>query len=98
MNDMPKISQEMIKIYDDYTHLTLDRRNFMQKLTKLAGSTAAAAAIVPMLEASKARAAIVAEDDAAPEGGDDHLSRRRGRHDERLSGDAGGRLRPAARP
>src|SRR5688572_27074581 len=54
----------MIKVYDDYTHLTLDRRNFMQKLTKLAGSTAAAAAIVPMLEASKARAAIVAEDDA----------------------------------
>ena len=64
MNDMPKISQEMIKIYDDYTHLTLDRRNFMQKLSKLAGSTAAAAAIVPLLEASKARAAIVAEDDA----------------------------------
>ena len=63
MNDMPKISQEMIRIYDDYTHLTLDRRNFMQKLSKLAGSTAAAAAIVPLLEASKARAAIVAEDD-----------------------------------
>src|SRR5688500_16075901 len=63
VNERPRISQEMIKVYDDYTHLTLDRRDFMQKLSKLAGSTAAAAAIVPLLEASKARAAIVAEDD-----------------------------------
>ena len=29
----PKITQEMIKLYDDYTHLTLDRRDFMHKLT-----------------------------------------------------------------
>jgi carboxymethylenebutenolidase len=63
VNERPRISQEMIKVYDDYTHLTLDRRDFMSKLSKLAGSTAAAAAIVPLLEASKARAAIVAEDD-----------------------------------
>ena len=63
MTDAPKISAEMIKAYDDYTHLTLDRRGFLDKLTKLAGSAAAAAAIVPMLEASKARAAIVAEGD-----------------------------------
>jgi carboxymethylenebutenolidase len=60
---LPKITQEMVRIYDDYTHLTLDRRDFMNKLTKLTGSAAAAAAIVPMLEASKARAAIVAKDD-----------------------------------
>jgi carboxymethylenebutenolidase len=59
----PKITQEMIKIYDDYTHLTLDRRDFMQKLKKLTGSAAAAAAVAPMLAASKAKAAIVAEDD-----------------------------------
>ncbi len=63
MNHMPKITQEMIKVYDDYTHLTLDRRDFMQKLTKLTGSAAAAAAIVPVLAASRAKAAIVAEDD-----------------------------------
>ena len=62
-NVAPAVSQEMINLYDDYTHLTLDRRDFMQKLSRLAGSTAAAAAIVPMLEASKARAQIVAEDD-----------------------------------
>ncbi|WP_295813610.1 dienelactone hydrolase family protein [uncultured Nitratireductor sp.] len=64
MQDQPKITQAMIDAYDEYTHLTLDRRAFMNKLTKLAGSGAAAAAIVPMLAASTARAAMVAEDDA----------------------------------
>lgn len=59
----PKITQAMIKAYDDYTHLTLDRRGFMQKLTRLAGSSAAAAAIVPMLSAQKAAAQQVAADD-----------------------------------
>lgn len=39
------------------------RRGFMEKLTKLAGSGAAAAAIAPMLAANSAHAAIVAEDD-----------------------------------
>jgi len=60
----PAVTQAMIDAYDEYTHLTLDRRGFMEKLTKLAGSGAAAAAIAPMLAASSARAAIVAEDDA----------------------------------
>ena len=51
----PRITQEMIKLYDDYTHLTLDRRDFMQKLKRLTGSAAAAAAIAPMLAANQAR-------------------------------------------
>jgi carboxymethylenebutenolidase len=59
----PKITQEMVKLYDDYTHLTLDRRDFMRKLKMLTGSAAAAAAVAPMLAASRAKAAIVAEDD-----------------------------------
>ncbi len=59
----PRITQAMINAYDEYTHLTLDRRAFMEKLTKLAGTGAAAAAIAPMLAASAARAAMVAEDD-----------------------------------
>ncbi|MCY0094324.1 dienelactone hydrolase family protein [Hoeflea ulvae] len=54
----------MIKAYDDYTHLTLDRRGFMNRLTKLAGSGAAAAAIAPLLAANSARAAIVPANDA----------------------------------
>jgi carboxymethylenebutenolidase len=62
MTDM-KITQAMIDAYDEYTHLTLDRRGFMSKLSRLAGSGAAAAAIAPMLAASSARAAMVAPDD-----------------------------------
>jgi carboxymethylenebutenolidase len=60
---IPKISQDMIQAYDEYTHLTLDRRGFMEKLTKLAGSGAAAAAIAPMLAANQARAAMVEPED-----------------------------------
>jgi len=64
MNEPVRISPAMIRLYDEYTHLTLDRRKFMGQLTKLTGSAAAAAAIVPLLEANQARAAIVPEEDA----------------------------------
>ena len=60
----------MIDAYDEYTHLTLDRRGFMEKLTKLAGSGAAAATIVPLLAANSAHAAMVAEDDQRLKGQD----------------------------
>lgn len=59
----PVISQAMIDAYDEYTHLTLDRRRFMEQLTRLAGSGAAAAAIAPLLAANSAQAAIVADND-----------------------------------
>lgn len=65
---MIPITQAMIDAYDEYTHLTLDRRGFMEKLTKLAGSGAAAAAIVPLLAANSAQAAMVAEDDGRVSG------------------------------
>ncbi|MBO6716807.1 MAG: dienelactone hydrolase family protein [Rhizobiaceae bacterium] len=63
MQEQPKITQAMIDAYDEYTHLTLDRRGFMTKLTRLAGSGAAAAAIAPLLAANRAHAAMVAADD-----------------------------------
>lgn len=59
MSERIVITQDMIRLYDEYTHLTLDRRGFMEKLAKLAGSTAAAAAIVPLIEAGQAKAAVV---------------------------------------
>lgn len=62
--ETPKITQAMIDAYDEYTHLTLDRRRFMERLTLLAGSGAAAALIAPMLAASKARAAMIEENDS----------------------------------
>ena len=58
------ITQAMIDAYDEYTHLTLDRRGFMDKLTRLAGSGAAAAAIAPLLAANPAAAEMVKPDDA----------------------------------
>ena len=60
----PSITQAMIDAYDEYTHLTLDRRGFMEKLTRLAGSGAAAAAIMPLLAANQAQAAMVEPGDA----------------------------------
>lgn len=57
--ETPAVTQAMINAYDEYTHLHLDRRRFMERLTTLAGSGAAAAAIVPMLSAGSARADIV---------------------------------------
>ncbi|RWI28061.1 dienelactone hydrolase family protein [Mesorhizobium sp.] len=66
----PAITQAMIDAYDEYTHLTLDRRRFMEQLTRLAGSGAAAAAIAPLLAANSARAAVVAEDDSRVTGED----------------------------
>ncbi len=59
----PEITQAMIDAYDDFTHRTLDRRGFMEKLTALAGSAAAAAVIAPMLAASPAAASIVSDTD-----------------------------------
>jgi carboxymethylenebutenolidase len=66
----PVITQAMIDAYDEYTHLTLDRRRFMDQLTRLAGSGAAAAAIAPLLAANSAQAAILAEDDPRVKGQD----------------------------
>ncbi|MFJ6322848.1 MULTISPECIES: dienelactone hydrolase family protein [unclassified Rhizobium] len=61
--EKPVVTQAMINAYDEYTHLTLDRRSFMEKLTKLAGSAGAAAAIAPLLAANKASAEVIAADD-----------------------------------
>ncbi|MFA6155708.1 dienelactone hydrolase family protein [Mesorhizobium sp.] len=66
----PTITQAMIDAYDEYTHLTLDRRRFMEQLTRLAGAGAAAAAIAPLLAANSAQAAIVADSDPRVKGED----------------------------
>ena len=55
---------KVVALYDEYTHAPLPRRTFLERLAKLAGGTAAAYALLPMLENDYARAAIVAPDDA----------------------------------
>lgn len=56
--------QDIINLYDEYTHERLDRRVFMDRLAKMAGGTTAAAALLPALKANYAKAAIVPADDA----------------------------------
>ncbi len=57
------MEQRIIDLYDEYTHMPLTRSEFLKKLAKLAGGTAAAVALLPVLENNYAQAAIVAEDD-----------------------------------
>ncbi len=59
----PRVTQAMIDLYDHFTHEGFDRRALMAGLARLAGGTAAAAAVLPLIEASPAAASIVAADD-----------------------------------
>ena len=61
--ERPAITQEMIALYDDYTHLSLDRRKFMDNLAKLAGSMTAAVSIAGLMGADAKAASLSAEDD-----------------------------------
>ena len=63
------IDQKIIDLYDEYTHTPLDRRVFLTRLAQLTGSTAAAVALVPLLEANQAHAAMVSPDDPRLETG-----------------------------
>lgn len=57
------MNQEIINLFDEYTHKPLKRELFLKKLVQLVGSTAAAMAILPILEGSYAAAAIIKEED-----------------------------------
>lgn len=52
-----------IALYDDFTHRHHDRRAFMGEMTRLAGGSAAAAALVATIAADPASATVIAEDD-----------------------------------
>lgn len=57
------MNQQIINLYDEYTHLPLSRQEFLSRLTKIVGSTAAALALLPLLEINSANAATVAEEE-----------------------------------
>ncbi|HWK95060.1 MAG TPA: dienelactone hydrolase family protein [Pseudolabrys sp.] len=59
-----RVDQQVVDLYDSFTHGVIDRRTFMDRLTVLAGSAAAASALLPFLQNNYAQAAIVAADDA----------------------------------
>ncbi len=58
------MDQRIIDLYDSFTHGGINRRAFLDRLAEIAGSSAAALALLPLLQNDYARAAIVAPDDA----------------------------------
>lgn len=57
------MNQKIIDLYDEYMHELIDRREFLKKLSILAGGTAAAIALLPLLENNHARAEVVPKND-----------------------------------
>jgi carboxymethylenebutenolidase len=57
------MDQRIINLYDEYTHKPLTRQDFMRRLITLAGSTAAAMSLLPLLEVNYAHASTVREEE-----------------------------------
>lgn len=53
------MDQRIINLFDEYTHKPLSREEFIRRLTILTGSTAAALAVLPLLEVNYAHAATI---------------------------------------
>lgn len=57
------MDQQIINLYDEYTHRPLGRQEFISRLAKMVGGVTAAMAILPLLELNTANAATVTADD-----------------------------------
>lgn len=57
------MNKEIIALYDEYTHKPLPRAQFLKRLAILTGSTAAATAVLPLLESNYAFAQTREADD-----------------------------------
>jgi len=57
------MDKKIIDLYYEYTNGSLDRREFLKKLAVLAGSTAAAITMLPLIEHNYAEAEVVPKDD-----------------------------------
>jgi len=58
-----RVRRQAVALYDRFTHGDMGRRQFMTRMVALAGSLAAAEALIGAIAASPAAAAIVPEDD-----------------------------------
>ena len=58
------MDQRIVELYDRFTHDGMSRREFLDCLAQMAGSIAAAVALLPLLHNDYAKAAVVAPDDA----------------------------------
>lgn len=61
--DLPPVSQDMIALYDQFTHVGGTRRDLITGMAKLAGGTAAALALLPLIEARAEAASLTSEND-----------------------------------
>lgn len=57
------MDQRIINLYDEYTHKPLKREEFLRRLAILVGGTAAAMAVLPLIEVNYAHAAVTSDDD-----------------------------------
>jgi len=57
------MDQEIINLYDDYTHTPLTRSEFIRRLVLLTGSLAAAMSVLPLIEVNAAGMKITGEED-----------------------------------
>jgi carboxymethylenebutenolidase len=64
------VRDSAVALYDRYTHEGLDRRAFMAELTRIAGSSAAAATLLAGIAADPAAAAVVPANDRRVRGRD----------------------------
>lgn len=64
------MKQDLIELYDDYTHGDMSRREFLERLSALAGGTAAALSLLLVLENDYTRAETLNPDDTRIETAD----------------------------
>ena len=57
------MDQRIINLWDNFTHGEINRRVMMDRMSEIAGSAAAAAALLPLLQCDYAKAATVPEND-----------------------------------
>lgn len=57
------VDKRIIDLYNEYVHTAMPRRDFLTRLTGIAGSTAAALAVLPLIEPNYAHARQVEPDD-----------------------------------
>src|SRR5215213_2277252 len=57
------MDQNIINLYDEYTHKPLSRQEFLRRLALIAGGVTAAMSLLPLLESNYAAAATIKEDE-----------------------------------
>ena len=62
--DQRLTDQRVVELYDSFTHGLIDRRTFLARLAEVAGSAAAALALLPLLQNDYARAETVPASDS----------------------------------